>query len=217
MLIHNFCYLLLVVIKSTGALQQLIKAPYQMPHILLSTSLQANSGKGQPKEISYGKSNSAGRMPERNRRSSASSSPKNNIKQLKTARVLRDELSDIICSGDIKANVYPDENLMRSVTVLNVELSADLSLAKVSISASGNSVERRQMYVWLNENIGQVRHSLTKRLRSLRRVPIVSFELADTQSSFYLSEVMDNLSSSSAMQGADGFDDDDVEFEEEEE
>lgn len=207
------CYMLvpvMIFILSTTALQ-LKKSHYRTPFTISSTRLQANSGK---KESSYGNSNGVRRTPERKR--SASSSPKNNIRQLKTARVLRDELSDIICSGDIKANVYPDENLMRSVTVLNVELSADLSLAKVSISASGNSVERRQMYVWLNENIGQVRHSLTKRLRTLRRVPIVSFELADTQSSFYLSEVMDNLSSSSSQaEGADGFSDDDVEFEEE--
>ena len=212
MLVYTFCYLLvpvIVVILSTTALQ-LKKSHHRVPYIISSTRLKANSGK---KEISYGSSNGARRAPER-KRSASSASPKNNIRQLKAARVLRDELSDIICSGDIKANVYPDENLMRSVTVLNVELSADLSLATVSISASGNSVERRQMYVWLNENIGQVRHSLTKRLRTLRRVPIVSFELADTQSSFYLSEVMDNLSSSSS-QAEDGFGDDDVDFEEE--
>lgn len=78
------------------------------------------------------------------------------IRQSRFARNLRDELSDIICSIDIKAAVYPDEDLLRATTIVDVEVSGDLSTAKVSLSVLGNSVEKRQVYVWLCDNVGQV-------------------------------------------------------------
>mmetsp|Transcript_14632 Transcript_14632/g.21806 ORF Transcript_14632/g.21806 Transcript_14632/m.21806 type:complete len:199 (+) Transcript_14632:29-625(+) len=143
-----------------------------------------------------------------------SNTPGNNVRQLKAVRVLRDEISDIICSGDIKANVYPDENLLKAVSIINIDLSSDFSIAKITISVAGNSVEKRQIYVWLNDNIGQVRHSLAQRLRNLRKVPQISFELADTQSAFYLNDVMDNFSSNLPSKGIDNFES--VDFEEDE-
>jgi ribosome-binding factor A len=141
------------------------------------------------------------------------SSAKNNIKQMKVSRILRDEISDIICTGDVKAVVYPDENLLKCVTIVDIALSADLSSAKVYISVLGNSVEKRQIYVWLNNNIGQVRHSLTKRLRTLRKVPEISFVLADTQGSFYLNEVIDEISTPSET-ASKSVNFEDVDFEE---
>lgn len=173
-----FCWLLVTSLIAICSAFQLPKCSF-----LFKSRIYASSGKG-------GFKSTGNRRPLDKKRSTA---PSNNIRQMKVARVLRDELSDIICSGDIKANIYPEDNLLKSVNILNIQLSADLSIAKVLISASGNSVERRQIYVWLNENIGQVRHSLTQRLRTLRRVPTVSFELADTQSAFYLTEVMEIL------------------------
>lgn len=134
--------------------------------------------------------------------------PRNKIKSAKVARVLRDELSDIICTCDIKAPVYPNEELLKTVSIVDIELSPDFSVAKVYITVSGNSVEKRQIYVWLSENVGQVRHTLCKRLRTLRRVPNVSFSLADTQASFYLNDIIDEFAE------PDDFDEDDIDFEE---
>lgn len=113
----------------------------------------------------------------------------------KAARVLRDELSDIICSCDVQAKVYPDERLLRGVTIADIEFTADMSNAKVFISVLGNSVEKRQVYVWLSNHVGQVRHSLAQRLRDLKRLPQIRFALADTQSEIYLNKVLDEISS----------------------
>lgn len=49
--------------------------------------------------------------------------PRSSIQQAKVSRILRDELSDIICSGDIKANSYPPDGLLQSVTIAEIELS----------------------------------------------------------------------------------------------
>jgi len=52
----------------------------------------------------------------------------------------------------------------------------------------------RQIFLWLCENIGQVRFELNKRLRSFRRVPIITFAMTDTQSEAYLNQVLDEIS-----------------------
>ena len=103
------------------------------------------------------------------------------IRQLRFSRNLRDELSDIITSSDIKANNYPEERLLRGTSIIDIEVSSDLTNVKVTLSVLGNSVEKRQVYVWLNENVGQVRYSLAKRIRNVRRIPTLSFKLMDPQ------------------------------------
>ena len=124
--------------------------------------------------------------------------------KLKVARVLRDELSDIICSCDIRANTYPDTALLQGVTVTNIEFGADLSTAKVYLSIFGNSVEKRQVYVWLCNNIGQVRHSLAQRRKDLKRIPEIRFSLSDTQSEQYLHKILDGITTSTATASKSG-------------
>eukprot|EP01038_Epipyxis_sp_PR26KG_P015188 gene15188-20459_t len=128
------------------------------------------------------------------RKSSGVGSKNNALLQGKVARLLRDELSEIICECDIKAKVYPSEKLLKGVAIADIELSGDLSMAKVYISVLGNSVEKRQVFVWLCENIGQVKFSLSKRLRSLRKVPEITFSLVDSQATFYLNDIIDEFS-----------------------
>lgn len=166
-------------------------------------------------------SNSRRPMGASSNKAKFSSNLNNDIRKRKIARILRDELSDIICSGDIRANVYPDEALLGSVMITDIELNGDLSIAKVYINVAGNVVERRQIYVWLCDNIGQIRFSLNTRLKSFRRVPLVSFVLADTQSSKYFDSVMDEIALSNKQETGDGTEQDslfeDMDFEEFEE
>lgn len=104
-----------------------------------------------------------------------------NIKLARFARTLRDELSDIISSMDIKAINYPDDDLLRGTGIVDVEVSSDMMNAKMVISVLGNSVEKRKVYLWLCDNIGQVRYSLAKRMRYVRRIPTLSVKLMDPQ------------------------------------
>ena len=115
------------------------------------------------------------------------------IRQSRVARSLRDELSSIICDVDIKAVNYPDENLLKATTIVDIDLSADLTYAKVFVSVLGNSVEKRQIFVWLCENVGQVRYSLAQRLRHMRRVPEIFFKLSDQQGSADLVSLIDSF------------------------
>lgn len=133
------------------------------------------------------------------------------IRQSRVARSLRDELSSIICDVDIKAVNYPDENLLKATTIVDIDLSADLTYAKVFVSVLGNSVEKRQIFVWLCENVGQVRYSLAQRLRHMRRVPEIFFKLSDQQGSADLVSLIDSFTP------LEKGDDEEFEFEEDEE
>lgn len=119
------------------------------------------------------------------------------IRQARLARSLRDEISQIIGDIDIKATVYPEEDLLRSTSIVDIDISADLSVAKVYITVLGNSVAKRQIFVWLSENVGQVRYSLAKRLRHMKKIPEISFKLADTKATADLMAMIDEVSSSS--------------------
>lgn len=103
------------------------------------------------------------------------------IRLARFARNLRDELTDIIARCDIKTINYPDDDLLLGTSIVDVEVSGDMSNAKVIISVLGNSVEKRQVFLWLSDNVGQVRYSLAKRMKFIKKVPNIVFKLMDPQ------------------------------------
>ena len=107
--------------------------------------------------------------------------------------------------------MYPNENLLRSVTISEVEVTPDLMFAKAFVSVMGNSVEKRQIFVWLCENIGQIRYSLARRMRSMRRVPEITFKLSDTKNVMDLMDLIDEVAPKTENV------EDDIDFEEDEE
>ena len=150
----------------------------------------------------------------RNRGKQNTATANNPVRVARIARALRDELSDIICEGDIKAQIYPDEDLLRATSIMHVDVSSGLEAATVHISVLGNSVEKRQVFVWLCENLGQVRYELCKRLKHMKKVPEIRFKLADTQAAADLMAMMEEISetpmTSIELEGED------IDFEEEE-
>ena len=76
---------------------------------------------------------------------------------------------------------------------MHVDVSGGLDTATVYISVLGNSVEKRQVFVWLCENVGQVRFELCKRLRHMKKVPEIFFKLADTQAAADLLTMMEEI------------------------
>ena len=131
------------------------------------------------------------------------------IRQARFSRALRDEISEIIGDIDIKTTSYPDESLLRLTSVVDVEISSDLTYAKVFISVLGNAVEKRQVFVWLCENVGPVRYSLAKRLKHFRSIPDIYFKIVDNQASADLLNTIEE--SAPRKSGADV----DFDFEEE--
>lgn len=150
----------------------------------------------------YGTRNGGGRDDRENSRRGGGKDTKafgtDGIRQARISRYIRDELSEIITTGDIKANNYPPDDLLRSTSVMNVDISSDLTVAKASISVLGNSVQKRQVFVWLCENSGQVRFELAKRLSHMRRVPEIQFRLSETKAASDLVSLIEEIAPKSS-------------------
>lgn len=103
------------------------------------------------------------------------------IKQARFSRIIRDEMNDIISKCDIRASNFPDPKLLKSTYVRNVEISKDLSNAKITVSVMGNAIEKRKIYVWMCQNLSNIRRSLASRIRNVFRIPMISFKLFDSK------------------------------------
>lgn len=121
-------------------------------------------------------------------------SPKYEIMKGKVTRLLFDHLTDIVCNGEVKATTMPDSFLLSSVSIDDIELNADFSLADIFISCYGTAIERREVYVWLCHNAKQIQHRLNQRLRFLRRVPQIIFQLVDAQEEAFMEQAFEEIS-----------------------
>ncbi|RYG67581.1 hypothetical protein EON64_07115 [archaeon] len=121
-------------------------------------------------------------------------SPSKSIRRLRYARILRDELAGVLANYEMQAAVYPPDELLDGVTISQIEVTGDLERAKVHVTVHGNSLERVRVFVWLNGHVGQIRYALAQRLRHMRRVPLLSFALVDSQSAALFSQAMEDIS-----------------------
>ena len=88
------------------------------------------------------------------------------------AQQIREEVSQIV---DFEMK---DERI-GFTTVTDVELTPDLSMARVFVSVTGTSEERRESLAALNSAAGFVRTQLAPRIR-VKRAPTISFLLDET-------------------------------------
>lgn len=116
--------------------------------------------------------------------------PRQRWRQSKFERILRDELSDIITRCRIKASRYPPMHLFGASSIASIDLNTDFSMAKVYVSTRGNASQKRQMFIWLNENVKQVRYQLHHNLRKYKKLPVISFHLYDTYFSDFASSAL---------------------------
>eukprot|EP01040_Poterioochromonas_malhamensis_P009371 gene9371-10174_t len=130
-------------------------------------------------------------------------SPRHEIAQGKVSRLLTDALTDIICGGKVRTTTMPDSFLLSSLSIDEIELNSDFSIADIYVSCYGNAVERREVYVWLCHNVDRIQYLLTQRLRFLRRVPDVVFQLVDYQEEAFMDQAFDEISKESSEEDDD--------------
>lgn len=88
----------------------------------------------------------------------------------KVAEQIKKELSEIL-RLELK-----DPGLMELISVMSVEVSGDLGLARIFISIYGNIKEQEKVLRILDKAKGFIRHEIGKRIR-LRHIPEVEFHL----------------------------------------
>lgn len=124
--------------------------------------------------------------------------PRSDIRRLRLCRILRDELTQIFSRGEIKSYTPAiDDTFVRFITIVNIDINSDCSVAKVFVSTLGNAFEKRKMLVWLDDHRSQIQHLLQVQLRDFKRVPRVSFHLLD-MSAWYLQNTLLQLENNRA-------------------
>ena len=105
----------------------------------------------------------------------------------RVADLLRFEIADLI-----QREIQDPRIGLTSVT--NVDLSPDLRNARVSFSVLGEDEKRSSTIEALQRAKGFIKSRLAKRLRSMRRIPDLSFVLdRGAEHSQHISDLLENL------------------------
>ncbi len=101
--------------------------------------------------------------------------------------LLRAELTDLLLR-DIR------DPRFEGVSVVGVDVSADLSNARVRVSVLADDEERAQVQEALDHAAGYFKVRLAKRLRHMRRVPTLSFQIdRGAEHSQRINDLLENL------------------------
>lgn len=105
----------------------------------------------------------------------------------RVADLLRFEITDLI-----QREIQDPRIGLTSVTT--VDLSPDLRNARVSFSVLGDDEKRASTIEALQKAKGFIKSRLAKRLRTMRRIPNLSFELdRGAEHSQHISDLLENL------------------------
>jgi ribosome-binding factor A len=81
--------------------------------------------------------------------------------------------------GEIIQREYQPEGTF--VTVTNVRVTPDLSIAKVYISVFAPGRDKQVVYEFIDEQVVQIRHALAQKIRNqVRKIPELHFYVDDT-------------------------------------
>ena len=76
-----------------------------------------------------------------------------NKRQLRVGRLLQSTVADVIRRGyPIKTTDLLDDRIRAKISVVDVNCSPDLKSARVEVSIFGETVEKREAFIWLVNN-----------------------------------------------------------------
>jgi ribosome-binding factor A len=102
--------------------------------------------------------------------------------------LLRQEISDLL-QREVK-----DPRIGNFVSITSVEISPDLSFARVFVSRFGTDAEKQETLSALTSAAGFIRHELSERMKA-RRIPELSFRLDNTiEKADHVLRLIDQLS-----------------------
>lgn len=96
-------------------------------------------------------------------------------------------------ASDIIRNQLKDPGISSLTSITEVEVTRDLSYAKIYVSVLGNEKERRRTIKALEKSAGFVRREIGRNLK-LRHIPEINFYLDKSiENGIYMSKLIDNL------------------------
>ncbi|SCP04017.1 ribosome-binding factor A, putative [Plasmodium ovale] len=108
---------------------------------------------------------------------------------------IKNALQSIIYKKGIKLNYkyHIDEDIIDGISVFQVQLSNDCSVAKVLVEIMGDSIDARQGYIWLRKNCKSIRYKLAQLIKHRKRVPFLNFILSNLSEQTQLFCEMENI------------------------
>jgi len=137
-------------------------------------------------------------------------------RQERVGHLVRVELAQIVQSGSpIRYAEYIEEELRRTVNIVNADVSPDLRQARITVSIIGSeAAQKRRIYAWLVDSTKLIRHALSQRLSHMKTIPNLSFVLADVGAAVDVMNLIERISSDSKYKretlGWDGSTDEDA-------
>jgi ribosome-binding factor A len=123
-------------------------------------------------------------------------------RQERVGQLVRTEVAIILHSGNIKGGSdFIDGELRKRISIVSVDISPDLSQARISVSvrASGTSddnpvVDKRRAYSWLVRNTKPIRHTLAQKMSHMKSSPSLSFVQVDLGAAVDVMYLIDKVS-----------------------
>jgi ribosome-binding factor A len=116
-------------------------------------------------------------------------------RQERVGHVVRTELARIVQRGPIRYTDFLEEDLRRTINIVNADVSPDLRQARITVSIMGKeAAQKRRVYAWLVDSTKQIRHKLAQELKHMKGIPNISFVLADVGSAVDVMNLIDRIS-----------------------
>ncbi|GAB5036967.1 ribosome-binding factor a [Nannochloropsis oceanica] len=115
-------------------------------------------------------------------------------RQLRVGRLLQSTVADVIRKGyPIKTTDLLDDRIRSKISVVDVECSPDLKSARVEVSIFGETVEKREAYIWLVNNAKAIRFALAQEMKDFRHTPQLFFKQGDLGAGSDMFSLLDKL------------------------
>uniref|UniRef100_A0A7S4KAK6 Ribosome-binding factor A n=1 Tax=Guillardia theta TaxID=55529 RepID=A0A7S4KAK6_GUITH len=102
-------------------------------------------------------------------------------------QILRNPFCIKVAGGDV------DLDIVSMVSVVEVEMMGDNTIAKVLVSTMGTDAEKRQAVKWLNQNSKALRFSLAQRMKHHKKVPELRFTAAALPEAMSVMSLLDQI------------------------
>uniref|UniRef100_A0A7S0E062 Ribosome-binding factor A n=1 Tax=Hanusia phi TaxID=3032 RepID=A0A7S0E062_9CRYP len=102
-------------------------------------------------------------------------------------QILRNPFCIKVTGGELNLDV------ISMVTVVEVEMVGDNTIAKVLVSAMGTDAEKRQAVKWLNDHSKALRFSLAQRMKHHKKVPELRFTAAALPEAMSVMSLLDQI------------------------
>jgi len=95
--------------------------------------------------------------------------------QARDASTLKTTLSEVFYKQEVERTRVGDEEMQHRIIIDDVIMGTGCKSAYIHIGAEGDTLEKRQVYVWCVRNKGKIKTAVSKRWAYRLRLPILHF------------------------------------------